>query len=58
MEHVPHECRHTFASLMNSANANRLCVKMIIGHSSCGDITDGTYTHKSLEELIEAIDLI
>lgn len=58
MKHVPHECRHTFASLMNSANANRLCVKMIIGHSSCGDITEGTYTHKTLEELIEAIDLI
>lgn len=54
MKHVPHECRHTFASLMNSANANKLCIKRIMGHSS-QDITDDVYTHKTIEELIAAI---
>ena len=57
MEHRPHDARHTFASLMDSAGANKLCIKRIIGHSS-QDITEDIYTHKTLEELIEAIDLI
>ena len=57
MKHNPHECRHTFASLMDSAGANKLCLKRIIGHSS-QDITEDVYTHKTLEELIETIDLI
>lgn len=57
MKHTPHECRHTFASLMDSANANKLCIKRIIGHAS-SDITDKVYTHKTIKELIEAIDLI
>lgn len=57
MEHKPHDARHTFAILMDSAGANKLCIKRIIGHSS-QDITEDIYTHKTLEELIEAIDLI
>ena len=56
-EHRPHDCRHTFATLMDRANANKLCIKRIIGHSS-PDITDKVYTHKQVEDLIEAIDLI
>lgn len=56
-EHRPHDCRHTFATLMDNANANKLATKRIIGHSS-PDITDKVYTHKTLEDLIEAIDLI
>lgn len=57
MKHRPHDARHTFASLMDSANANKLCIKRIMGHSS-SDITDNVYTHKTLEELKEAIALI
>lgn len=57
MEHRPHDARHTFASLMNSAGANKLCIKRIIGHSS-QDITEDIYTHKTINELIDAIDLI
>lgn len=57
MQHTPHECRHTFASLMDDAKANKLCVKLIIGHSS-QDITEKVYTHKKLEQLIETIDMI
>lgn len=55
--HRPHDARHTFASLMDTAKANKLCIKRIIGHSS-QDITDDIYTHKTIEQLIEAIDLI
>ena len=57
MEHKPHDARHTFASLMDTAGANKLCIKRIIGHSS-QDLTEDIYTHKSIQELIEAIDLI
>ena len=57
MNHNPHECRHTFASLMDSAGANKLCVKRIIGHAS-PDLIDKVYTHKDIQELIKTIDLI
>lgn len=57
MDHRPHDCRHTFASLMDSAGANKLCIKRIMGHAS-KDITDKVYTHKDIEELKEAVDLI
>lgn len=57
MEHLPHDCRHTFATLMDNAGANKVSIKRIMGHSST-DITDKVYTHKDIEELIKAIDLI
>lgn len=56
-EHKPHDCRHTFATLMDNAGANKLSIKRIMGHAS-QDITDKVYTHKDIEELKKAIDLI
>lgn len=57
LNHKPHDCRHTFATLMDNAGANKLSIKRIMGHSS-QDITDKVYTHKDIEELKKAIDLI
>lgn len=57
LNHKPHECRHTFATLMDNAGANKLSIKRIMGHVS-KDITDGVYTHKDIEELKKAVDLI
>lgn len=57
LTNLPHDCRHTFATLMNNANANDVAVKRIMGHS-IQDITEGVYTHKDLEQLLKAIDLI
>lgn len=57
MSHTPHECRHTGISLLDKSGANPLCIKRIVGHSA-RDITADVYTHKTLEELIETIDLI
>lgn len=57
MDHLPHDGRHTFATLMDSAGANKLCIKRIMGHAS-QDITDKVYTHKEIEELIQNVDLI
>jgi integrase len=56
-KHRPHDTRHTFASLMDSAGANKLAIKRIMGHSA-QDLTDDVYTHKTIQELISAIDLI
>lgn len=55
--HTPHDCRHTFTSLLNSVGANEVCIDRLIGHASKG-LTKRTYTHKDLEELREAIELI
>lgn len=57
LNNLPYDCRHTFASLMNTAGANTLATKLIMGHST-QDITDGTYTHKQLDELLQNIDLL
>lgn len=57
MEHRPHDCRHTFATLMDNAGANKLSIKRIMGHAS-KDITDKVYTHKDIEQLLIAIDTL
>lgn len=57
MEHLPHDCRHTFASLADTAGMNKTAVKKIMGHSS-SDITEKVYTHKSIDELLKNINMI
>lgn len=57
MEHLPHDTRHTFATRMDNVGANKLCIKRIMGHAS-KDITDKVYTHKDIEELRKAIELL
>lgn len=56
--HRIHDCRHTTISLLNSAGANPTCVKVIVGHKNNHDVTEAVYTHKTLEELLETINLI
>lgn len=53
-DHVIHDTRHTFISLIAETNADRLSVKRIVGHSS-SDITEEVYTHKTLEHLKSAM---
>lgn len=57
MVHTPHECRHTLASMLDSADANRTVIKLILGHSLEG-VTECVYTYKSVRELLRAIDRI
>ncbi len=56
MHHVPHECRHTFESVLDSKGANRRCIDLMMGHTS-KDVGNRVYNHKTLEELKEAIEL-
>lgn len=57
MKHTPHECRHTLASLLDSAGVNDTCIKMILGHARRG-VTKSVYTHKTLRELRRAVDIL
>ncbi|OUQ31332.1 tyrosine-type recombinase/integrase [Massilimicrobiota timonensis] len=54
---TPHEARHTFRSLLDSAGANKKCIDMLMGHKS-KDVGLRRYTHKTVEELRDAIELI
>ena len=56
-KHTPHDCRHTFTSLLDSAGANDVCIDRLIGHAS-KSLTKRTYTHKDIEELRAAVELI
>lgn len=55
--HTPHDFRHTFTSLLDSACANDVCIDRLVGHAS-KTLTKKTYTHKDLDELRQAIELI
>lgn len=57
MKHTPHECRHTFATLMDNAGANKNSITKIIGHTSYVT-TSKFYTHKDKDELKKAISNI
>lgn len=56
-EHKPHDTRHTFSTRMDRTPANKLCTKRILGHAS-KDITDKVYTHKDIEDLLEAVNYL
>lgn len=53
-DNTTHDGRHTFASLMDSANVNKMTFYKIIGHAG-DNITEKIYTHKTVEELKEGI---
>ena len=57
MNHLPHDCRHTTATNLANAEINPTIIKLILGHSS-DDVTERVYTHKTHQQLIEAIDKI
>lgn len=56
MQHLPHDSRHTFATLMDKAEANEVCTKLIMGHSLKSDITKGIYTHKTVADLLAEVN--
>lgn len=57
MAHLPHDGRHTCATLLSDADINKKIIQLILGHAS-KDITDRVYTHKTIEQLIDAINKI
>ena len=56
-DHIIHDTRHTFATIINNTGANPTSIKAIIGHKTF-EMTERVYTHKEIEELIKAVDAI
>ena len=54
-EHLPHDTRHTCATLLFNAGTDSYVTKRILGHAET-DLTDNVYTHLSDEVLLNAID--
>ena len=57
MEHTIHDTRHTFATMLNNADVNSTSIIKLIGHSNF-TTTENIYTHKDVEELRKAINLL
>ena len=55
--YLTHDCRHTVRSKLDSAGANKVAVDRIIGHSS-NSVGEKVYTHKTVEELHEAMKML
>lgn len=56
-DHLTHDCRHTFATMMARTEADKLSVKRILGHAD-RDITDKVYTSKDIRDLLAAVDCL
>ena len=57
MDHTPHECRHTFETLLDAAGGNRRCIDLLMGHVS-KDTGNRVYNHKTIDELKTTVELI
>lgn len=57
IDHTIHDTRHTFATRADNFGMNKICIQRLMGHASQG-VTDKVYTHKDLEQLRKAIDLL
>lgn len=57
IDHKPHDTRHTFITKAKLANMNEYILKLIVGHA-INDITEDTYTHRTIEELHEEMKKI
>lgn len=57
-KHTPHDCRHTFSSLCEQYKVNENDRRRMLGHSFGADLTNGTYGHRTLEDLRTEIEKI
>ena len=54
-KHLPHDGRHTCATLLANAEVPLETRQLILGHAA-RDITSRVYTHKTIQQLVDAID--
>lgn len=57
MNHLPHECRHTFSTITDEVDMNRVAQQKILGHKG-KNVTERTYIHKNTKMLVNAIDKV
>ena len=56
-KYLPHDGRHTCATLLDNAEVSLKIQQMILGHTS-KSITSRVYTHKTIRQLLDAINKI
>lgn len=56
-KHIPHDTRHTFRSRLDNEGANKTSIDLLMGHKS-SDIGERVYTHKTIEQLRDTIELL
>lgn len=52
--HTTHDARHTFVTMCEDAGIRPATIKKIVGHT--GGVTEDIYTHKSIDQLLEAVN--
>ena len=52
--HTTHDARHTFITLAENTGIRPATIKKIVGHA--GSVTENVYTHKSIDQLLEAVN--
>lgn len=52
----PHDTRHTFITLCSDYSIPEIIIKNIVGHSTQNNITQGVYTHKTIDQYIDAVN--
>lgn len=55
-KHLPHDSRHTFITLCDNYEISEKIQKLIVGHSGTDNVTKDVYTHKTIPQLIAAVD--
>lgn len=53
----PHICRHTFATMLSNKGADTKSIQAIMGHTNYA-LTANVYTHKNVDELKRAVNLL
>ncbi len=56
-KHTPHDCRHTFNVLLDKSGVDRVTRYILMGHKG-KDINETVYTHKDINQLKTAIEMI
>lgn len=56
-EHTPHDCRHTFNTLLDNAGVDRVTRYLLMGHKG-QDINEKVYTHRDIVQLQNAVEMI
>ena len=56
--HLPHDCRHTFITMSDNYGLSEKTIKLIVGHSRGAGTTQAVYTHKTVQQLIAAVNTL
>ena len=55
-KHRPHDGRHTFVTMASNYKIDEVTVKRIVGHARGRNVTQAVYTHKTQEQLLQAVN--